>query len=232
MGCFAGTRVKNATELKKVAPTAGNRTVMIHPNGKNDSSERFKVYCDITTDADYGWHLVFMSFPRSTSPYVAEAVNTSNRTTSGAVPLPTDTGQTKVTDDDIRTILNNGIKQTRTQWWHTSVEFGTVWATGVISGTDRSAQYNEFEFPDNWNSTSGSSGQRFKRKWGPDGTWTGWITSGSTTGCSGAVGGWSNYYEQSCTQSWFAGCEGGPAINHRCAGDIQDRASELRVWAA
>lgn len=232
MGCFAGTRVKNATELKKVAPTAGNRTVMIHPNGKNDSSERFKVYCDITTDADYGWHLVFMSFPRSTSPYVAEAVNTSNRTTSGAVPLPTDTGQTKVTDDDIRTILNNGIKQTRTQWWHTSVEFGTVWATGVISGTDRSAQYNEFEFPDNWNSTSGSSGQRFKRKWGPDGTWTGWITSGSTTGCSGAVGGWSNYYEQSCTQSWFAGCEGGPAINHRCAGSVQDRAEELRIWAA
>jgi len=232
MAAAAGLRVKNATELKKVAPTAGSRTVMIHPKGKNDSSERFKVYCDITTDADYGWHLVFMAFPRVTSPYVSGAANTSNRTTSGAVPLPTDTSQTKVTDDDIRTILNNGIKQTRTQWWHSSVEFpGTVWATGVISGTNRSAQYNEFEFPDNWQSGDRSAGQRFKRKWGPTGTWTGWITSASG-GCSAAVGGWSNYYEQSCVQSWYAGCEGGPAINHKCAGSVQDRAEELRIWAA
>jgi len=235
MGCFTGTRVKNATELKKVAPTAGNRTVMIHPNGKNDSSERFKVYCDITTDSDVGWHLVFMAFPRATSPYVAGEVNTSNRTRSGAVPLPTDTSQTKVTDTDIHTILNNGIKQTRTQWWHSSVEFpGTVWATGVISGTDRSTQYNEFENPSTWNSvqSSGNSGQRFKRKWGPDGTWTGWITSGAVTGCAGPAAGWSNYYEQQCVQSWFASCEGGPAINHKCAGSVQDRANELRVWAA
>lgn len=229
MGCHSGTRVKNATELKHAAPSAGNRTVMIHPNGKQDSSERMLVYCDITSDPDVGWHLVFNAFPRDTSPYVAEAVGTSNRTKNGTVPLPTDTAQTKVDDSDIQTILNTGIKQTRTQWWHTSVEFGTVWATGSL--TDRSTQYNEFEFPSNWNSTSASSGQRFKRRWGNTSTWTGWMTS-TSGGCSGAVGGWSNYYEQSCTQSWFAGCEGGPAINHRCAGGIQDRASQLMIWAA
>jgi hypothetical protein len=233
MGCFTGTRVKNATELKRVSPVAGNRTVMIHPKGKNDSSERFLAYCDITTDTDVGWHLVFTAFPRATSPYVNAAVNTSNRTPGGSVPLETDTSQHKFADDDIRTILNNGIKQTRTQWFHSSVEFpGTVWATGAISGTDRSAQYNEFEFPDNWQSGDRSAGQRFKRKWGPDGAWTGWITSTDGLGCSAAVGGWSNYYEQSCVQSWYAGCEGGPAINHKCAGSVQDRAEELRIWAA
>lgn len=230
MGSHSGTRVKNATELKQANPSAGNRTVMIHPNGKQDSSERMLVYCDITSDANVGWHLVFNAFPRATSPYVANAVGTSNRERNGTVPLPTDTAQTKVADTDIQTILNTGIKQTRTQWWHTSVEFGSVWATGSL--TDRSTQYNEFENPSNWNSTSGSSGQRFKRRWGNTSTWTGWITSGATTGCSGAVGGWSNYYEQSCVQSWFAGCEGGPAINHRCAGSVQDRANQLMIWAA
>lgn len=228
MGCHTGTRVTNATELKKAAPTAGNRTVMIYPKGKQDPSERFLVFCDITTDPNIGWHLVFNAFPRTESPYNSNAVRTTNRQVNGEVPLPTDTVQKKFTDNDIRTILNNGIKQTRTQWWHTSVEFGTVWATGSL--TDRSTQYNEFEFPNNWNSTSASTGQRFKRRWA-NGSWTGWITSASG-GCSGAVGGWSNYYEQSCTQSWFAGCEGGPAINHRCAGAIQDRANQLMIWAA
>jgi hypothetical protein len=234
MGAHAGTRVKNATHLKQVASAPGNRTVMIHPKGINDSSERFLVYCDITTDANIGWHLVFNAFPRDESPYNASAIRTSNRQKNGTVPLPEDTEQKKITDNDIRTILNNGIKQTRTQWWHVSVEFGSTFANGSFeSGSlnNRGTQYNEFEFPDNWNSTSSSSGQRFKRRWG-GGTWTGWITSGSTTGCSGPVGGWSNYYEQSCVQSWFAGCEGGPAINHRCAGAVQDRANQLTIWAA
>jgi hypothetical protein len=229
MGCHAGTRVKNATELKKVSPELGNRVVLIHPNGKQDNTVRFFAHCDITTDTEIGWHLVFNSFPRDASPYVADSISTNNREKGGEVPLPNDTTQKKFSDNDIRTILNAGIKQTRTQWWHTSIEFGTVWANGSL--TDRSTQYNEFEFPSNWNSTSASAGQRFKRRWGDTTVWTDWITSASG-GCSGAVGGWSNYYEQSCVQSWFAGCEGGPAINHRCAGNVQDRANQLMIWAA
>lgn len=228
MGCHSGTRVKNATNLKKAAPEAGNRSVMVYPNGIDDSSSRFIVYCDITTDSDVGWHLVFVAHPRTRSPYVAQEYDTDNRSKSFKVPLATDTDMTKIHDDDIRTLLNSGIKQTRTQWYHTSVEFGSVWADGSL--TNNSTQWNEFETPDNWNSTSSSSGQRFKRKRGTGG-WTDWITSASG-GCSGAVGGWSNYYEQSCVQSWFAGCEGGPALNHRCAGNVQDRANKLVIWAA
>jgi hypothetical protein len=56
------------------------------------------------------------------------------------------------------------------------------------------------------------------------------ITS-TSGGCSGAVGGWSNYYEQSCIRSWFAGCEGGPALNHACANPA-DPANKLIIWAA
>jgi hypothetical protein len=177
------------------------------------------VWADVDTDPDGAWFLVFTAFPRVTSPYVAGVV--------GTTPLPTDASMNKLDDSRIQTILNNGAKTTRTQWYQTSVEFGSVWATGNLN--DRSTQYNEFEFPSNWNSTSASAGQRFKRRWG-GGSWTDWITSASG-GCSGAVGGWSNYYEQSCVQSWFAGCEGGPAINHRCAGGIQDRAEKLLIWA-
>jgi hypothetical protein len=230
MGCHSGTRIQNATELKKLAPSAGNRVVMIHPNGKQDDSDRFLAYCDITSDANIGWHLVFTAFPRAASPYVDVAVDTSNRSPSGTVPLPTDTSQHKFDDADIKTILNAGLKQTRTQWWHTSVEFGTVWGDGSLSNI--STMYNEFDNPNAWSSSASSAGATFRRKRGLETAWSGTITSGSTSGCSGPVGGWSNYYEQSCTQSWFAGCEGGPAFNHRCAGGIQDRAEKLLIWAA
>lgn len=179
-----------------------------------------RVWCDVTTDADRGWFLVFTAFPRIRSPYVTSAY--------GNIPTVDDTDMNKLSDDDIRTVLKSGARQTRSQWWQTSVEFGSVWATGNLN--DRSTQYNEFEYPDNWNSAGSSSGQRFKRRLGGS-TWTDWITSAGG-GCSGAVGGWSNYYEQSCVQSWFAGCEGGPAINHRCAGGVQDRAEKILIWAA
>lgn len=115
MGCHSGTRVKNATELKKAAPQAGNRTVMIHPNGKQNPSERMLVFCDIETDPNIGWHLIFMTFPRIRSPYVGGAFDTNNRVRNGKVPLLTDTDMTKFSDTDIRTILNNGLKQTRAQ---------------------------------------------------------------------------------------------------------------------
>lgn len=231
MGCHSGLRVKDATELQKVHPSGGNRTVMAHPEGiQSTSDNRFRVFCDITTDAAQGWHLVFTAFPRIRGPYVTAAYETNNRNPAGSVPLQSDTDMKKVTDDDIRTILNNGIKQTRTQWWHVSVEFGTVWADGSL--TNQSTLYNEFTDPNVWNSAGASAGATFKRRRGNEANFTGLITSGSTTGCSGAVGGWSNFYEQSCVQSWFAGCEGGPAFNHRCAGGIQDRAEQLHIWAA
>jgi hypothetical protein len=229
MGCHAGVRVKNATELKQVDPQGGNRIALIHPKGKQDSSERFLVYCDITTDPNIGWHLVFNAFPRDESPYNASAIRTSNRQKTGDVPLPTDTLQTKFTDNDIRTVLNNGIKQTRTQWWHVSVEFGTVWADGSLN--NQSTLYNEFDNPNVWNSTSSSSTHTFRRRTAIDANFSSTITSASGL-CSGAVGGWSNWGEQSCTRSWFAGCEGGPAYNHRCAGAVEDRANQLTIWAA
>jgi hypothetical protein len=230
MGCHSGLRVKDATELKKVHAAGGNRTVMVHPEGVQSTSDnRFRVFCDITTDANIGWHLVFTAFPRILSPYVNTAYDTDNRTPTGIVPSQSDTDMRKVSDDDIKTILNNGLKQTRTQWWHTSVEFGTVWGDGSLSNS--STMYNEFDNPSVWSSSSASAGATFRRKRGLETAWSSTFTS-TSGGCSGAVGGWSNYYEQSCTQSWFAGCEGGPAFNHRCAGGVQDRASQLHIWAA
>jgi hypothetical protein len=179
------------------------------------------VWADVTSDPTGAWFLVFTAFPRDTSPYVAEAVGSS-------LPNPNDTSMRKLSDDNIRRILNNGQKETRTQWFHTSVEFGTVWADGSLTNT--STQYNLFENPLQWSSNSASGGQRFKRKRGIETNYSDWITS-ANGGCSSAVGGWSNYYEQSCVQSWFAGCEGGPALNHRCAGGVQDRANKLIIWA-
>jgi hypothetical protein len=179
-----------------------------------------RMWCDVDTDNDRGWFLVFTAFPRIRSPYVTSAY--------GNIPTVNDTDMNKLSDDNIRTVLKSGAKQTRAQWYQTSAEYGSVWADGSL--TNNSTQWNEFEYPDNWNSAGSSSGQRFKRKRGTGG-WSGWYTSAGG-GCSGAVGGWSNYYNQSCVQSWFAGCEGGPAINHKCAGGVQDRANKILIWAA
>lgn len=186
-----------------------------------DSNSGVLVWADVTTDPSGAWFLVFTAFPRDTSPYVTSAVGSS-------LPNPNDTSMRKISDDNIRRILNQGQKETRTQWFHTSIEFGTVWGDGSL--TNVSTQYNLFENPLNWSSNSASAGQRFKRKRGTEQNYSDWITS-AAGGCSGAVGGWSNYYEQSCIQSWFAGCEGGPAFNHRCAGGVQDRAQKLLIWA-
>lgn len=216
LGLSRDNPARRAKDIRAANPTNG--VYWIQPTG---SSSPLQVYCDMETDGG-GWMCAFTCFPRSGTDacYIAGAV--------GGTPTPYDVTTNKFADSIIQNMLNDGERIARTFWLHRSVEFNSIFTDGSILG--RGSQWNEFENPFNWNSTSSSSGQRFKRKWGSNGTWTGWITSGSTTGCSGPVGGWSNFYEQSCTQSWFAGCEGGPALNHRCAGGVQDRAERLIIW--
>jgi hypothetical protein len=218
MSVFSGPFIYDGYDAKRRLTT--NQYVAIRSK-TTDEIIVPRVWADVTSDANVGWFLVFMAYPRDTSPYVATAVGSDS-------PNPNDTSQTKLADSAIQAILNNGDKTTRTQWFHTSVEFGTVWADGSLS--NNSTYYNLFEFPSNWNSTAASTGHRYKRKRGLETSYTDWITSAGGT-CSSAVGGWSNHYEQSCVVSWFAGCEGGPAWNHRCAGAVQDRASNLIIWA-
>jgi hypothetical protein len=179
-----------------------------------------KVWVDVSNDFTGAWFCVFVAHPRVTSPYNSSRVGSTP-------PHPNDSSMNKLSDTDIQKIMNYGFKETRTQWFHTSEADGTVWANGDMFND--STMYNFFEFPSNWNSESSSAGQRFKRKRGVETTYSDWITSASG-GCSGAVGGWSNYYEQSCIISWFAGCEGAPAYYHCCACPV-DRASKLIIWA-
>jgi len=191
-----------------------NGVYWIQPTG---SASPLRVYCDMETD-EGGWMCVFTCFPRLSSCYVGTAV--------GGIPTPFDVTMNKFDDSVIQNMLSDGERITRTEWLHRSVEFTSVFANYGL--TDGDTQWNRFASPFAWNSTSSSSGQVFERKSGSNG---GWVTyTSSSGGCSGAVGGWSNYYNQSCVQSWFAGCEGGPARNHRCAGGVQDRAEKLIIW--
>lgn len=219
MGASAGPRVWNGQSAKAQLRTNGYIAVRSAPNGPVVVP---KIYADVTTDSSKGWFLVEMAYPRVSSVYNTAAVGAD-------VPNPSDTSMTKVSDDTIKTILNLGDKETRTQWFHTSEANGSVWADGSLSNS--STMYNLFENPNNWSSDSRSSGERFKRKQGPGTSYGGdWITSAGN-GCSAAVGGWSNYYNASCIISWFAGCEGAPAYNHCCACPV-DRAEKLIIWAA
>jgi hypothetical protein len=218
MGVHSGPVVYDGTSAKNVL--SSNQYVALR-SSQNGTVSVPKVWADVTSDSTTGWFLTFMAYPRVTSPYNASAVGSDS-------PHPNDAGMTKLSDTSIQTILNQGAKTTRTQWFHTSEADGSVWADGSLNNS--STMYNIFENPSQWNSVSSSSGQRFKRRQGPTGSYTDWITSGSTSGCAGPAGGWSNYYEQSCTISWFASCEGAPAYYHCCACPV-DRASKLIVWA-
>jgi hypothetical protein len=217
MGAHSGPFVYDGPTAKNVLPS--NQYIALR-SGINGSVSVPKVWADVTSDSTTAWFLVFMAYPRTTTPYVDTAVGSDS-------PNPNDSTMTKLSDTAIQTILNQGAKTTRTQWFHTSEADGSVWADGSLSNS--STMFNILENPSSWNSTTSSSGQRFKRRQGPTGSYTDWITSAGG-GCSGAVGGWSNYYEQSCTVSWFAGCEGAPAYYHCCACPV-DRASKLIIWA-
>lgn len=217
MGVFAGPVVYDGPSAKNRVPS--NQYVALR-SGQSGEVVVPRVWADVTSDSTTGWFLTFMAYPRTTSPYNASAVGADS-------PNPNDASMTKLSDTAIQTILNVGAKTTRTQWFHTSEADSTVWADGSLSNS--STMFNIFENPSQWNSTASSAGQRYKRRQGPTGAYTDWITS-TSGGCSGAVGGWSNYYEQSCVVSWFAGCEGAPAYNHCCACPV-DRASKLIIWA-
>ncbi len=217
MGVFAGPVVYDGPSAKDRVPS--NQYVALR-NGSSGEVAVPRVWVDVTSDSTTGWFLTFIAYPRVTSPYNASVVGSDS-------PNPNDSSMTKLSDTAIQTILNIGAKTTRTQWFHTSEADSTVWADGSLSNS--STMFNIFENPSQWNSTTSSSGQRYKRRQGPSGAYTDWITS-TGGGCSGAVGGWSNYYEQSCVVSWFAGCEGAPAYNHCCACPV-DRASKLIIWA-
>lgn len=202
----------SAREIRNENPRNG--VYWIQPTG---SSAPLQVYCDMETD-DGGWMCVFTCFPRLTSCYVQAAV--------GGVPTPYDVSMNKFADGVIQNMLNDGERITRTIWFHPQEGGNGIFSDGSL--LNRGAQWNEFTNPFAWNSTDSSGGQTFRRRWGGETSWSGLITSAGG-GCSGPVGGWSNFYEQSCVQSWFAGCEGGPAINHCCACPI-DRAEKLVIW--
>lgn len=207
---------KRAKDIRDANKKSG--IYWIQPTG---SASPIEVYCDMESD-DGGWMCVFTCFPRLTSCYVSGA--------SGGIPTPFDASMNKFDDSVIQNMLNDGEKTTRSFWFQRSVggsqRSNQVFSDGNIRG--RGAQWNEFDDPFAWVSNSSSSGATFRRRWGNQ-NWSGTYTSAGR-GCSGAVGGWSNYYQQSCVQSWYAGCEGGPAINHRCAGSIQDRAEKITIW--
>jgi len=217
MGASGGPIVYDGVSAKAQLKSSGYVAVR---DGINGSVTVPSVYADVTTDANTGWFLVFVAYPRVTSPYITSAVSSP--------PSPSTESQAKLADSDIQKILNLGSKQTRTQWWHTSEAYGSVWADGSLNND--STMYNLFENPSNWNTVDRSGGQRFKRRNGPNSSYGDWITAAGD-GCDGPVGGWSNYQQSSCTISWFAGCEGAPAYYHCCACPV-DRASQLFVWAA
>lgn len=214
LGLTRDRPARRAIDIRAANPTNG--VYWIQPTG---SASPLQIYCDMETD-NGGWMCAHVCYPRQGNGvcYVTGAV--------GGIPTPFSVETNKIEDSVIQNMLNDGEKISRTIWIHVSTNETSVFADGNL--LNRGSLWNEFEFPFNWNSISASSGQRFRVKQGSNGTFGQFITA-AAGGCSGAAGGWSNIQVQQCTQSWFAGCEGGPAINHACANPA-NRAQKLIVW--
>ena len=162
MGCQAGPAANNGDDLKlRVKSTSNgvgnNGYVGIRLGGVNNPAT--KVWADIKNDANSAWFCVFTVF-RGTSPYISSSVSA----TAGSLPTENDTAMNKFSDADIRSFLNSGTKETRTQWWHISEADGSVWASGSLSNTD--TMYNLFLDPQYWSSDNFTySNGYFKRKY-------------------------------------------------------------------